>query len=62
MNTESHEKVDTTDCIPTIDILDPYEYVSHKTPITKFRVLNKHGEITRVGTFSRTKKCGYMFE
>lgn len=63
LKTEGFKQVDILhEPIPIIEILDPCEYISQKKTIAIVHVKSPQGELIREGTFSKTRKRGYMFE
>ena len=49
------------DDVPTVEIVDDYDYISRTKVIAKIHITGAHGEIKRKGKFLRTKNGGYMF-
>ena len=60
MESQSHEKIINADAIPTIEILDPYEYISSNKIIANLIIKGKQGKKNR--TLTRTKYGGYMMQ
>ena len=60
MKTEDHENDDTNNIIPTVEIEDPYDYVSTNKIIANIIINGKQGRERR--PLIRTKKGGYMMQ
>ena len=60
MDSQSHEKVITTDAIPNVEIMDPNNYVTSNKIIAHIIIKSPQGEHKR--PLVRTKKGGYMMQ
>jgi len=60
MESQSHEKVVNADVVPTIEILDPYEYISSNKIIANLIIKGKQTKKKR--TLTRTKNGGYLMQ
>ncbi len=60
MNSESHEKVVTTDAVPNLQVKDLYAYATSTKVIANIIIKTSNGEQKR--RLMRTKTGGYMMQ